>query len=194
MACFKNMNKKSFGHNLPSYSLNTELLCLFPTANLIDVFKRHGHYGITYLGMSQGLTLEYLLNIKDVNISVQDLEILAFDLRTDPCIPKPVYTKKFQMLWLIEIILFCVVSCIFDIYINRWRSQICNIFYPKQSECRAINLYNRIKNGRQDRRKYLELILSHQRNKGKKLLQISTAARLQGVNKKWSPLLKFILF
>ena len=144
--------------------------------------------------MSQGLTLEYLLNIKEVNISVQDLEILGFDLRTDPCIPSPVYTKKFQMLWLIDIILFCVVSCIFEIYINRWRSQICNIFYPKQSECRAINLYNRIKIGRQDRRRKLEIILSHQRIKRKKLLQISTAARLQGVNTKWSPLLKFSLF
>ena len=139
--------------------------------------------------MSQGLTLEYLLNIKDVNISAQDLEILAFDLRTDPCIPKPVYTKKFQMLWLIEIIVFCVVSCIFEVYINRWRSQICNIFYPKQSECRAINLHNRIKIGREDRQRKLEMILSHQGNKRKKLLQSSIAARLKGVNKKIAPFL-----
>ena len=135
----------------------------YSIAKFIDVFKRHGNYGVTFPGMSQGFTLESIFkskpNSKESNLATHDFEIEAFDLRTDPCIPRPIYTHQLQMTWLILVILFCTVSCIFDTFSYRWRSQICNLFYPKRSDSRAVNLYQRIRAGREERRIHLGNLL-----------------------------------
>ena len=145
----------------------------YSIAKFIDVFRRHGHYGITFTGMSQGLTLESFFKSKESNVATHDLNIQAFDLRTDPCLPRPIYTQQVQMTWLLLVILFCTLSCIFDTFSYRWRSQICNLFYPKRSDSRAINLYQRIRSGRKERRINLELIATREKNRQEKLLRIS---------------------
>ena len=142
-------------------------------AKFIDVFRRHGNYGVTFNGMSQGFTLESLLESKEIDLATHDVKIQAFDLRTDPCLPRPIYTHKLQMIWIILVILFCTISCIFDTFSYRWRSQICGLFYPKRSESRSINLYNRIRAGREERRIHLEIIATREKFRQEKLLRIS---------------------
>ena len=150
------------------------LVCVdYSIAKFIDVFRRHGNYGVTFPGSSQGFTLDSLLNSKAIDLETHELDIQAFDLQTDPCLPRPIYTHKFQMTWIILVILFCTISCIFDTFSYRWRSQICNLFYPKRSESRAVNLYNRIRTGREERRIRLEIIATREKFRQEKLLRIS---------------------
>ena len=81
--------------------------------------------------MERGLKLEEILLEQSQNeIPLATFEIEAFDLTTDPCLPEPAYTNKGEMTWLLLVILFCAISCMFDAYSDRWRSKICNLFYP----------------------------------------------------------------
>ena len=123
--------------------------------------------------MERGLKLEDILLEQSQNkIPLATFQIEAFDLTTDPCLPKPLYTEKLQMTWLILVILFCALSCMFDAYSDRWRSKICNLFYPDQSHTRAVNLHKRIRAGRGYRRIHLEMIILKEKHRSEKLLKI----------------------
>ena len=98
-----------------------------------------------FLGMDQGLDFGFLLNNRE---SLGKIQIHAMDLTTDPCLPKPKATDKSMIGWIIFIILFCFLTCLLEAYTSRWRSQICNMFYPNRASSRALYLYKKISTGR----------------------------------------------
>ena len=78
--------------------------------------------------------------------NVVSIKLDAFDLSTDPCLPHPLETGyKSAHTWLIVIMVVCILSTFFSAYSERWRSQICNMFYPNRAEPRAKYLAQRIK-------------------------------------------------
>ena len=100
-------------------------------ASFIDVLKEHGKFGISFNGMEQGVELNGLLT-ETVNgeIPILNLKLEAFDLSTDPCLPVPTRTDWTQLAPLIGLVGASLISCFLDAYIQRLRSQICNLFYP----------------------------------------------------------------
>ena len=82
---------------------------------------------------------------------IASLKIEAFNVTTDQCLPRPEKTNKFQLFWIILIMVFSIVTCLFDVYFARWRSRICNGFNPQVARERAIYLFKRIKAGRGNR-------------------------------------------
>ena len=102
-------------------------------ASFIDVLKEHGKFGISFNGMEQGIELNGLLTeAADGAIPILNLELEAFDLSTDPCLPVPVRTDWKQLAPLIGLVAASLISCFLDAYIQRLRSQICNLFYPER--------------------------------------------------------------
>ena len=74
-------------------------------ASFIDVMKEHGKFGITFTGMNHGIELNGLLSeVENGTIPMLDLQLEAFDLSTDPCLPVSVKTdwKKLLPLILLE--------------------------------------------------------------------------------------------
>ena len=102
-------------------------------ASFIDVMKEHGKFGITFTGMNHGIELNGLLNeVENGTIPMLDLQLEAFDLSTDPCLPVPVKTDWKKLLPLILLVTISLVTCFMDAYLSRLRSQICNLFYPER--------------------------------------------------------------
>ena len=102
-------------------------------ASFIDVLKEHGKFGISFNGMEQGIELNGLLTeAADGEIPILNLKLEAFDLSTDPCLPVPVRTDWIQLAPLVGLVAASLISCFLDAYIQRLRSQICNLFYPKR--------------------------------------------------------------
>ena len=124
--------------------------------------------------MEQGLKLGDMLGNKDI----ATLKIEAFDLRTDPCLPKPLKTDIKKLAPLIGIMLACFISCIFDAYCARWRSMICNKFYPKRATSRSQYLYKKILAGRGQRRFQVRLIAIREKLKADRLAEISIGGKL----------------
>ena len=100
-------------------------------ASFIDVLKENGKFGISFNGMEQGVQLNGLLD-KDDNDLMLNLNLAAFDLSTDPCLPKPLKTDWVKLIPLIVLVVLSLVSCFLESYIQRLRSQICNLFYPER--------------------------------------------------------------
>ena len=101
--------------------------------SFIDVLKKHGKVGISFNGMEQGIKLNGLLKeAADGEIPKLNLKLEAFDLSTDPCLPVPVKTDWILLVPLIALVGLSLVSCFLDAYIQRLRSQICNLFYPER--------------------------------------------------------------
>ena len=102
-------------------------------ASFIDVLKKNGKFGITFNGMEQGVRLNGLLDeAANGEVPMLNLNLAAFDLSTDPCLPKPVKTNWVQLVPLIALVIISLVSCFIESYIQRLRSQICNLFYPER--------------------------------------------------------------
>ena len=102
-------------------------------ASFIDVLKEHGKFGISFNGMEQGIELNGLLTeAADGEIPILNLKLEAFDLSTDPCLPVPVRTDWIQLAPLVGLVAASLISCFLDAYIQRLRSQICNLFYPER--------------------------------------------------------------
>ena len=117
-------------------------------------------YGI--LGMDQGLALDVLFNNADI---LGKIQITKVDLTTDPCLPIPKSTANDMIGWILLIISFCLVTCILEAYMARWRSQICNLFYPEIAKYRAIHLYEKISLGRDHRESGLHQIAIKEKTK-----------------------------
>ena len=107
--------------------------------------------------MDQGLDLEILFNNAD---TLGKIQITKVDLTTDPCLPIPKSTANDMIGWILFIITFCLVTCLLEAYTARWRSQICNLFYPEIAKCRAAYLYNKIRLGRDIRKREIQQILT----------------------------------
>ena len=124
--------------------------------------------------MEQGFKLGDMLENKDI----VTLKIEAFDLKTDPCLPKPLFTEHMKLAPLIVIMLCCFISCILDAYCARWRSKICNKFYPGRATSRSCYLYKKILAGRGQRRFQLRLIAIREKLTADRLLEISIGGKL----------------
>ena len=120
--------------------------------------------------MDQGLDLEILFNNVD---TLGKIQITKVDLTNDPCLPSPKSTANDMIGWIIMIIIFCLVTCVLEAYTARWRSQICNLFYPEIAKCRAAYLYNKIRLGRDFRKKEIQQILTIKKMKHDTYLKIT---------------------
>ena len=107
--------------------------------------------------MDQGLDLDILFNNAD---TLGKIQITKVDLTTDPCLPIPKSTANDMIGWILFIITFCLVTCLLEAYTARWRSQICNLFYPDIAKRRAAYLYNKICIGRDIRKKEIQQIIT----------------------------------
>jgi len=67
---------------------------------------------------------------------------------TNNCLPNPLETDVVKFAILACIIVLCFVTCFSDAYSRRWRSMICNLFYPETAMARARYLYAKIVAGR----------------------------------------------
>ena len=72
----------------------------------------------------------------------------------------------------------CFFSCILDAYSARWRSMICNKFFPERAKSRSRYLYKKIMAGRGQRRFQLRLIAIREKFKADRLLEISIGGKL----------------
>ena len=133
-----------------------------------------GKYGISFDGMESGFKLGDMLK----NKALATIKLEAFDLRTDPCLPKPIKTEKMKLAPLIGIMFACFISCILDAYCARWRSMICNKFFPERATSRSRYLYKKIQAGRGQRRYQLRLIAIREKLKADRLLDISIGGKL----------------
>ena len=124
--------------------------------------------------MEQGFKLGDMLR----NKALATIKIEAFDLKTDPCLPKPIMTEKMKLAPLIGIMFACFISCILDAYCARWRSMICNKFFPERATSRSRYLYKKILAGRGQRRFQLRLIAIREKFKADRLLEISIGGKL----------------
>ena len=127
--------------------------------------------------MEQGFKLGDMLG-PGRNKDIGTLKIEAFDLKTDPCLPKPIKTEKMKLAPLIGIMFACFFSCILDAYSARWRSMICNNFFPERATSRSRYLYKKIQAGRGQRRFQLRLIAIREKLKADRLLEISIGGKL----------------
>ena len=94
------------------------------------------------------------------------LEIVAFNLTSEPCLPTPKATPD-SALWPIYILLLvCMLSCAIEAYMTRLRPRICNVFFPERAEERTEFLHREIKSGRAKRktelRKCIIIVLSYE--------------------------------
>jgi len=76
----------------------------------------------------------------------------------DKCLPNPLETDVVKFVFLACIIILCFVTCFSDAYSRRWRSMICNLFYPETAMARARYLYAKIVAGRSLRKVKLKSI------------------------------------
>ena len=108
-------------------------------AEFLQTFQDHAKFGISFPGMEQGVSFSSMIKDKDAKLNI--LKIEAFDLRTDPCLPKAKMTPPSILAPIILILLFCAISCIIDAYATRLRAIICNFFHPGRADERASFLY-----------------------------------------------------
>ena len=147
----------------------------FVLYKFLNVVQEKGEFGISFNGMESGLDLGSLLDDK----KVAHLEIEAFNLTTDKCLPRPKKTDSLQLTWIILIMIFSIITCLFDVYFARWRSRICNGFNPKVARERGIYLHKKIKAGRGNRRFQLKLVATRQKKKQDRLLEMPSSKRLR---------------
>ena len=117
---------------------------------------------------------------KEKNTKFNTFKIDELELSTIPCLPDPVHTDMKVIAIIISIVAFCMLTCLLDAYTHRWRSQICNMFFPKRARARALDLYKRVTVGRDHRKKYhLRTVAITEKKKNDLLLKISMLTKLE---------------
>ena len=102
-------------------------------ASYIDLLEQNGKFGISFNGAELGVQLNGLLKaVENGEIPEMNLQLQAFDLSTDPCLPVPVKTDWKPLVHIFVLLSLTVISCFLDAYLQRIRSQICNMFYPER--------------------------------------------------------------
>ena len=102
-------------------------------ASYMDILKENGKFGISFFGMDQGIELNGLLEVvENGEAPLMNLQLEAFDLSTDPCLPVPVKTELVSLVPIIVLLSISVITCFLDAYLQRIRQQICNMFYPER--------------------------------------------------------------
>ena len=82
----------------------------------------------------------------------RDIEVAVFNLTTEPCLRDPNKTNQGVLLPVYLLLLACLLSCTINVYMNRLKHQICNLFFPKRAEERARFLHRDILGGRARRK------------------------------------------
>jgi hypothetical protein len=88
-----------------------------------------------------------------------------------------------KIVLLIVIILFCLFSCFFDAYSARWRSMICNKFFPEKAMARSQYLYTKIEAGRIQRRVQLRPIAIRKKKEQDLLEETSVGSKFKCLEK-----------
>ena len=110
----------------------------FAFASTLQAFEENAKFGIAFPGMEQGISFSSFMGGSDVNAV---LEIQAFNLSTDPCLPRSKQTDGSSLGPIFAIMFVCFLSCLIDAYFSRLRAQICNLFFPLRADERAKYLY-----------------------------------------------------
>ena len=106
---------------------------------VLQAFKEHAKFAISFPGMEQGVSFSSFL---ENNHSFDPLlQIQAFNLSTDPCLPRSKQTDAVSLGPIFAILVVCFASCVVEAYFSRLRAIICNIFYPARANERAKYLY-----------------------------------------------------
>ena len=119
--------------------------------------RENAKFGISYAGTDGGFcsTLE---NAGKNILKHKKIEVVAFNLTTEPCLPDPKNTDKAVLLPIYLLLLACLLSCALSAYMNRLKHQICNVFFPDRAKERAKFLDREIKIGRGRRKRELGII------------------------------------
>ena len=106
----------------------------FAFASTLQAFEENAKFGIAFPGMEQGISFSSFMGGSDVNAV---LEIQAFNLSTDPCLPRSKQIDGSSLGPIFAIMFVCFLSCLIDPYFSRVRAQICNIFFPLRADKKA---------------------------------------------------------
>ncbi|XP_063685518.1 E3 ubiquitin-protein ligase DCST1-like [Bolinopsis microptera] len=135
------------------------LLMDYLFAVTLEAFKEHASFGITFPGMEQGISFGSTLKEATGQSLSNTIRIDGFDLSTDKCLPSPQRTNNSSIWPIFAIIIAALLSCVIEAYFSRLRQIICNAYYPKRAQERAIYLHKKIMSGRRTRQLQLGLIL-----------------------------------
>ena len=96
-------------------------------------FTENSKLAISFPGLESGVSV--------ASQEEDTIEIEGYDFSLDPCIPHGRESPP-RVLWpLYMVLLLCLLSCTLETYFARARAIICNAFYEKRAEQRAIYLY-----------------------------------------------------
>ena len=109
---------------------------------MLTTFRENAKFGISLTEIMSG-----------------NLEVVAFNLTSEPCLPNPMETAD-KALWPIYFLLLgCMLSCAIEAYMTRLRSRICNVFFPERANERTEFLHREIKSGRDKRKTELRKLI-----------------------------------
>lgn len=151
----------------------------------LQAFEESAKFGISFPGMEQGISFSSFMEGADADLNI--LKVEAFNLSTDPCLPRSNQTDASSLVPIFALLFTCLISCIMDAYFSRLRAQICNLFFPNRADERAKYLYKytfkqyavsnktcrKIELGRKSRFNHLNLILSREMDKRKRTKELS---------------------
>ena len=122
------------------------------------IFRENAKFGIAFDGMEQGFSLKDVIGNAASATQEQNLNIQAFNLTTDACLPVPTPTSTDKLFPIYFLISLCFFTCGLEAYTSRLRCRICNFFYPERAKERASFLHRSLKAGRMARRHELRKI------------------------------------
>ena len=139
-------------------------------------------YGLTEFLLNLAVNGRFAVTFTEVNDDGggggEDLKsVRKVDLSTEPCLPRPKLTRKSNIAFLLLITLSIGLTCLFDAYLSRLRSCICNQFYAEQGRERARYLYNQLKFGRNSRKIRIRSIVKREMKKREELEALSLISR-----------------
>ena len=105
----------------------------------LQAFEESAKFGIAFPGMEQGISFSSFMEGADADLNI--LKVEAFNLSTDPCLPRSNQTDASTLVPIFALLFICLISCILDAYFSRLRAQICNLFFPNRADERAKYLY-----------------------------------------------------
>ena len=132
-------------------------------------------YGLTEFLLNLAVNGKFALTFTEVGGDPKSIR--KVDLSTEPCLPRPKVTRKSNIAFLLLITLSVALTCLFDAYLSRLRSCICNQFYAEQGRERARYLYNQLKFGRNSRKIRIRSIVKREIKKREQLESLSMISR-----------------
>ena len=113
----------------------------FVFSTTLQAFEENAKFGISFPGMEQGISFGSFMDESAVEAV---LKVQAFNLSTDPCLPRSRQTGGSSLGPIFAVLFACLLSCLIDAYFSRVRAQICNLFFPFRADERAKYLFKYI--------------------------------------------------